>query len=196
MVRKTKPAKKAIPAKARTKPGTSPASAANRHHAFIEAYLTNGGNATAAAQTAGYSPGPSARVQGSRLLADPNIAAKIKARQVKVAEKLELSTESVLRSLAQAVHFDPRKLFKEDGTAKLPHELDDDTAAAIGGIEFEADPKTGKVISAKFKAVEKNAARDQAMKHLGMFKADNVQRNPLDGLPREVLKAIAERLRG
>ena len=32
--------------------------------------------------------------------------------------------------------FDVRKLFNENGTLKEPHELDDETAAAIGGIDI------------------------------------------------------------
>lgn len=180
--------------KARVKPGTHKDASELRRQQFVEAYIANGGNATAAAEEAGYSPGPSARVQGCRLLAQPNIAAEIGRRQAELAAKYRLTTEGVLKNLAQAVYFDPRKLFHADGRPKLPHELDDDTAAAINGLEV--DVTGGKVTGVKFKAVERNQARDQAMKHLGLFKADNAQRSLLDGVSHDQLKAIAERLRG
>lgn len=193
-MRKSKPAKKtARVAKSTPKPGTSRESADARRAKFVEALIVNGENITKAGVAAGFSP-KTAASQGSRLLKDVKTQELLRRRRAELQVKLELTTENVLRSLAQAVHFDPRKLFKKDGTALLPHELDDDTAAAVNGMEVEI--LGGKVIGMKVKAVEKNAARDQAMKHLGLFKADNVQRNPLDGLPRETLKAIAERLRG
>ncbi len=56
----------------------------------------------------------------------------------------------------------------------LPHELDDDTALALDGIEIDLD-KDGKPKSVKYKGVRRDAARDQALKHLGLFKEDNEQ---------------------
>lgn len=187
-----KVAKPAKPA-ARVKAGTSKAAAQARKAAFVEAYLSNGGNATEAAKSAGFSP-KTAHVQGCQLLKDLKVRTMLQDRQRTLAANLELTTEAVLRNLARAVHFDPRKLFHPNGKAKLPHELDDDTAAAISGVEFEV--LGGVVTSAKYKAADRNAARDQAMKHLGLFKADNTQRTVLGDVPREKLKAIAARLAG
>ena len=99
--------------------------------------------------------------------------------------KLELTTESVLRSLAQAVHFDPRKLYDEHGNLKPITELDDDTAMALSGVEVmeefagRGEKRELMGYTKKVKWLDKNAARDQAMKHLGMFREDNNQHNPL-----------------
>jgi len=189
--KKPAPAKKA--SADRVKPGTTKEAAETRKRMFAEAYIANGENATDAARAAGFSA-HTAGSQGSRLLKDLKVQALIAERRAQLLNKLELTTEAVLRNLAQAVYFDPRKLFHQDGRAKLPHELDDDTAAAINGMEVEV--LGGKVTGMKFKAVEKNAARDQAMKHLGLFKADNTQRTLLGDVPREKLKAIVARLAG
>jgi hypothetical protein len=34
------------------------------------------------------------------------------------------------------------------------------------------------------------------MKHLGQYREDNTQRNPLADVPREAVKALVERLKG
>lgn len=186
-------------AKARVKPGSSQDNADSRRKAFIEAYLTNGGNASQAAVAAGFSE-KTAGAAGSRLLKHVDVSTAIQQRRAVLAEKYELTTESVIRSLAQAVHFDPRKMFREDGTMKPIHELDDDTAAALAGFEVTEEKgggdDRGKVIgfTKKVKWLDKNTAREQAMKHLGLYLEDNKQKSPLEGISREALKAVVERL--
>ena len=116
--------------------------------------------------------------------------------------KLELTTESVLKSLAQAVHFDPRRLYNADGSLKPIHELDEDTAMALSGFEVleefagRGDQREAIGVTKKVKWLDKNAARDQAMKHLGLFEKDNSQANPLGDVPREALKALVLKLGG
>lgn len=72
--------------------------------------------------------------------------------------------------------FDPRKLFHADGTPKGIHELDEDTAMALQAIESEVviNKRTGKATFhlKKVKWLDRNAARDQANKILGTYKAD------------------------
>lgn len=186
-------------AKPRVKPGSSQDNADSRRKAFIEAYLTNGGNASQAAVAAGFSE-KTAGAAGSRLLKHVEVSTQIQQRRAKLAEKYELTTESVIRSLAQAVHFDPRKMFREDGSLKPIHELDDDTAAALAGFEVTEEKGSGddrgKVIgyTKKVKWLDKNTAREQAMKHLGLYLEDNKQKSPLEGISREALKSVVERL--
>jgi len=195
-VAKKPPAKKPAP---RTKAGTGKDAAARRRHLFVEAYIANGGNATEAAKTAGYSA-KTAGQQGHMLLKDVEVSRALADRQQKLAAKFEITTEAVLRNLAQAIHFDPRKLVNEDGSAKAIQELDDDTAMALSGFEVteefigRGEDRELSGYTKKFKWLDKNTARDQAMKHLGMFREDNDQRNPLAGLPRETLKALAAKL--
>ncbi len=69
---------------------------------------------------------------------------------------------------------DLRKAYNEDGTLKLPHELDDDTAAALAGLETTStnigdveDPAT--LATKKLKTWDKKGALELCMRHLGMF---------------------------
>lgn len=189
------------PIKPRTKGSSSPMNAAERRKQFVEALLSNGRNATQAALAVGFSP-KTAHSQGSRLLHHVEVQALLSERSAALASKYELTTENVIKSLAQAVHFDPRRLFRPDGTLKHPTELDDDTAAGLSSFEvteeFEGSGKDRLHIgyTKKVKWLDKNTAREQAMKHLGLFGEDNKQRNPLEGLTPATLKLMAEKLRG
>lgn len=168
-------------AKKRAKPGTSKVAAETRHALFIEAIIANGGNATDAAIQAGYSPGASARVQGSRLLTDPNIAAQVAARRASLIQTMELTTERTLREIARLAYVDPRKFFHPDGRPKGITELDDDTAAALAGMEVteewagQGEDRKIVGVTKKYKLADKNAALEKAMKHLGQYKKDNTQ---------------------
>ncbi len=192
--------KTAKPVAPKTKASSSKQAAADRRHAFVEAYITNGGNATQAALTAGFAP-KSAYSQGHNLLKHRETIRMLEERRKNLAQKYELTTENVLKSLAQAVHFDPRRLYNADGSLKPVHELDEDTAMALSGFEViemgarkDEDAPIG--VTKKVKWLDKNAARDQAMKHLGLFEKDNSQANPLGDVPREALKALVLKLGG
>lgn len=175
-------ANKAKPA-ARRKPGSSKSAKEARITKFVEAYFANGGNTGEAARTAGYSP-RSADNAAWRLMKDAKVLQRIADRQATLRESLELNTEGVLRNLAQAVYFDPRKLYKEDGTLKRVIDMDDDTAMALAGIEVVERGVTlidgGEVTvvpeyTKKVKWLDKNTARDQANKILGHYEKDNTQ---------------------
>lgn len=177
------------------KAGTSKEAAAARKAIFVEAYIANGGNATEAAKTAGFSE-KTARQQGARLLSDVSVSSAIAARAKETAERYELTTDLVTQSIVRELRFDPKRLYNEDGSLKAITDLDDDTAAALAGVEFvQLGSADAPVFVRKYKWAPKSTAREQAMKHLGMFEADNRQRSGLlSELPRETVKAIAERL--
>lgn len=174
--------------KPRAAPAPSPAepqgklTVAERRQLFVESYLSNGGNATQAAIAAGFSPNAAAQ-QGHRLLKHVQVSAQIEQRRATLAQKYELTTESVIRSLAQAIHFDPRKLYREDGTLKPVTELDDDTAMALAGVEV-TETMSGRgedavpLVTRKVKWLDKNAARDQANRILGEYGKDHSQAQP------------------
>lgn len=164
---------------------------------FVEAYIANGQNGRKAALAAGYSEG-NADVQAWRMLKNAMVVQLIAVRQQSLARKYELTTDSVIKSLAQAVHFDPRKLYREDGSLKDVYELDDDTAMALSGVEVVEEKGTGddrgKVVgyTKKLKWLDKNAAREQAMKHLGLYLEDNKQKHPLSEMSDEQLSKYIE----
>jgi len=157
-------------------------SADQRAKLFAEAFLSNGENASQAALAAGFSP-KSAASQGSRLLKHVKVQQLLQQRRTALLQKFELNTEAVLRSLQQAIFFDPRRLYRSDGSLKAITELDDDTAMALAGFEVtettigrgkDAVPQTTR----KVKWLDKNVARDQANRILGEYGKDNAQSKP------------------
>jgi phage terminase small subunit len=193
----TKKGKVAI--KKRSKAGNTQEDAEHRRKLFVEAYLTNGGNASQAAVAAGFS-GKTASAAGSRLLKHVEVLTMLQQRRKVVIEKMELTTERTLREIARLAYVDPRKFFHADGSPKEITELDDDTAAALAGMEVTEEwAGSGKDrvkigVTKKYKLADKNAALEKAMKHLGQYEQDNKQRSPLEGISRDALKAIVERL--
>ena len=186
-------ATKKKPAKKRVKAGTSKMSAADRRKAFVEAFLSNGGNATEAALKAGFSPNSADR-QGARLLKDVRISSELAQRRTEIAQKLELTTERVLLEVARLALFDPRKLFDNTGQPIPIQSLDDDTAAALAGLdvheEYLGSGKDRVFVgyTKKYKIADKNSALEKAAKFLGLFEKDNKQKtDPL----RDVLGALS-----
>ena len=123
------------------------------------------------------------------LLQNPIVIARIKELQADAAKNVGLTVEKVLRNLVDAIDFDPRKLYHEDGRLKAVHELDADTASVLAGIEVvemaggakiggDAGIEHVPMYTKKLKWLDKNTARDQAMKHFGLYKRDNEQRKP------------------
>lgn len=154
--------------------------------AFVAEYLIDG-NATQAAIRAGYSP-KTAHVIGQENLKKPAIASLLSQKQSVIAARqderlaaMELTEERTAREIARIAYFDPRKMFHADGRPKEITELDDDTAAAIGGLEvleqFEGSGENRKLIGVikKYKISDKNSALDKAARILGKYKKDNEQ---------------------
>lgn len=133
----------------------------------------------------------------SRLLANGKVSARVAAFALKVEERAGLSIERTLREVARLSYFDPRKLYRDDGNVKRPDEWDDDTAAAVGGIdvseEFEGQGEDRKLVgyTKKFKIWDKNAALEKAMKHHGLYERDNAQR--AESLELEVVLVAAKK---
>lgn len=197
----TKKATKAKAAKPLVKAGTSKEAAAARKATFVEEYIANKRNGEKAAIAAGFSP-KTAAAQASRLLKDVKVQEMLSARSNELAEKHELTTESVIAELSKIVHADPRRLFGQDGQLLPVSEWPDGLAGAIASVEvdelFEGQGAQRKFVgyTKKVKLWDKNSAIDKAMKHLGLFEADNKQRaGALADLPREMVKAIVERLK-
>lgn len=106
-----------------------------RQQAFVDAYLVNP-NATEAATKAGYSARTAKQV-GHKVLQVPAVAEAIAKRREKLSAKSGLTAELLDAKLLALVNFDPRKLLTKDGRVKMPNEWDDETAAAVAGLENE-----------------------------------------------------------
>ena len=144
-----------------------------KQKAFVSEYLIDL-NATQAAIRAGYSP-KTANEQGARLLANVSIAQTIQKAMQDREQRTEITQDRVLQEYARLAFYDPRKLFQPDGTPKPIETLDDDTAAALAGLEvreeFEGTGQdrvfTG--YTKKYKLANKLGALDSLAKHLGML---------------------------
>lgn len=151
---------------------------------FVQAYLKAGdGNATAAAIKAGYSK-KTAHVQGSRLLKHVEVKQALDGAIKKAADKLDLTAERVLQEIARLAFFDIRKLVDNTGKPKPLSELDDDTAAALVGLDVvnfgNKDSGIGEVL--KFKLADKKGALELAAKYLKLL-TDKVEVTGKDGDP-------------
>lgn len=131
---------------------------------------------------------------------DPVILSMLEQRRTNIAVKTELSTDEIMADMARALRFDPRKLYRQDGTLIPIHELDDDTALCLTGIETvivkgtEGDETP--LFVKKLKWESKATARDQALKVFGMYEKDNQQKaGALEGLPRELIQMMVDRLK-
>lgn len=168
--------------------------------AFIES--ANGSQAYRKAYNAARMKDKQVHEEASKLLATPKIAQRVNELRALVAEKTAVKEARVLEECARLGLYDPRKLFRADGSPKDITELDDATAAAITGLEvMEVWQGTGKDrvfvgYLKKYKLADKNPALEKLMKHLGMFEKDNKQKAGMfDNVPREVLELIEEKLR-
>ncbi|MCK2097529.1 terminase small subunit [Thauera aromatica] len=168
---------------------------------FVQEYLIDL-NATQAAIRAGYSA-KTARQIGEENLSKPDIAAAVAAARKERAERTAVSADRVLLEAARLALFDPRKLFNDDGSPKGIHELDDDTAAAVAGIEvleqFEGSGKDRVFVGylKKYRVADKNSALEKLFKHHGLYEKDNRQKvDPiaefLAGLNRSALPVVAD----
>lgn len=155
---------------------------------FVHHYVINGGNGGAAAKSAGYAPAY-AHIQASKMLDKPRIKAAIQAQLAPTFKKLEVTKDRILEELARLAFFDIRKCFNADGTLKEITELDDDTAAALAGmdvIEF-GDAGDKEAMLKKFKVSDKKGALELLGKHLKMW-TDKVE--VLDDRPRVVRRDL------
>lgn len=156
-----------------------------RQEAFAVEYIRNGQNASAALRATYDCSRANANTvarRASEMLKVPLVAARIDEIKRPIIEKLEreagISMERTLKELARIAYFDARKLFNADGTPKPINDLDDDTVAALAGLEVasvgNAEVGIGQVM--KYKIADKNSALDKCMKHLGLYERDNRQK--------------------
>jgi phage terminase small subunit len=137
-----------------------------------------------AAIRAGYSP-KSAGVQACRLLKHVHVQQAIAPQREQAVQAraeavntMALSAERTRLEIARLAYFDPRKMFDADGNPLPITKLDDDTAAAIAGIEVcvKGNDEMGYGEIRKVRIADKNAALDKAAKIDGLYMHDNDQK--------------------
>lgn len=160
---------------------------------FVEEYLVDL-NATQAAIRAGYSV-KTAKSIGQENLTKPDIQAAIQEAKNNRSQRVEITQDRVLQEYARLAFFDPRKLFDDEGKPLNISELDDDTAAALAGLDVleEYENADGCRIfvgyAKKYKLANKLAALDSLGKHLGLFDGKGGQ---TEGQKNNLLEAIKE----
>lgn len=157
-----------------TKTGTGRAETAARKARFLDAFIANGGNATQAAIAVGYSR-RSAATAGKNLKAE--LREQIDARLKELAAPLALTAQEVVAQLARMVKLDPRKMFSQSGGLLPVHEMPEEVALCIDGLDVEqanvgGQGKGGKLLSVrttKVKLSRKAQAVDMAMRYFGLY---------------------------
>lgn len=109
-----------------------------REEAFVREYLVDF-NGVAAVRRAGLKASTSnaARTAAYKLLHRPSVQAELARRRNAAAQATGITQERVMQELGRIALSDMRRLYGTNGELKPIHELDDDEAAAIAGIEFE-----------------------------------------------------------
>lgn len=152
--------------------GSSKPNKAARIALFIAAYVGNGGNGTKAALAAGYSE-KNARTQASVMLKNPGIAKQLQEFRdgivAKATHECGLTVEKTMREIARLTYSDIGRIIGKDGKILLPHELDDDTRAAVSSFKID---EYGRI---EYKFWDKNSASDKAAKILDMYSAEKVE---------------------
>ena len=131
--------------------------------------------------------------KASILASNVKVMSRIAELKERITETGIASAARVLQEATRIALFDPRRLFFDDGMPKPITALDDDTAAALAGLdvveEFEGSGDDRKFVgyTKKYKVADKNSALEKLFKHHGLYERDNEQKtNPLSELLRAV----------
>jgi len=137
------------------------------------------------------------RVTVSKLLRDPRIAKRIQEIQAAEFQDLGITAERVKEELARVAFASAAGLFDEEGRLIPVHELPDDVAATITGIDVEVQQKMRKdddgnlvaedVVTKKIKRADKMAALALLARHFKIVGAED------DGV-NQLATALADRL--
>ena len=155
---------------------------------FVSEYLVDL-NATRAAERAGYKD-PN---KGRQLVTKSNVSEAIQKAMQKREQRTEITQDMVIAELAKLGFFDIRKLFDKDGKPLDISKLDDDTAAALVGLDVQdvADGDGNYVgFLKKYKMADKIKALELIGKHLGAWEPRDKQQKEI-----EDLTPLAEMLR-
>jgi len=153
----------------------------DRHEKFCEIAIATG-NSSEAARQCGYKT----LIQPQ----SPYLRKTLAERRAKYAEQYNVSAENVIRGHARVAFLDMRNVVDDEGNPLGVHELDDEVAMALSGVDvMEMGRGNGFARVLKYKANDRQKALDSLSRHLGLFKEDNDQANkPLIG----VLDAMTE----
>jgi phage terminase small subunit len=141
---------------------------------FVEHYLVDL-NATQAAVRAGYSPKTAEKI-GSENLKKPEVRRAIDEAQQRRSERVQVTSDDVLRELLRIATTDIGLAFDEHGGLKALKDIPVDVRRAISSVEVEQLSVDGVSIGtvAKLKFWDKTKSLELLGKHLRLF-ADKIE---------------------
>lgn len=163
---------------------------------FADEYLKDL-NGKQAAIRAGYSP-KTAEQQAARLLSYAEVGEYVAKRMKDRERRTEITQDRVLQEVARLAFLDIRKALQDDGQLKPMSELDDDTAAAIAGLEileeFSGSGRDRELVgyTKKIRLSDKKGALELLMRHLGMLN-DKIR---VGGEPENPLTVLLQQVSG
>ncbi len=135
----------------------------------------------------------SVHTKASLLMSNVKVQQRVAELKERIAGVGIASAKRTLLEASRIALFDPRKLFREDGSPKPINELDDDTAGALAGLDVleefsgSGDDRAFVGYTKKYKVADKNSALEKLFKHHGLYERDNQQKtDPLADLLRAV----------
>lgn len=135
----------------------------------------------------------------SELAAHPKVSPRVAELKALIAEKAMLTASDVLKEGMRLATFDVRRLYRPDGSLIPIHELDDDTARCIQGVdiheEYEGQGRDRVFVGyvKKYKVADKNAALEKLFKHFGLYERDNNQKtSPIEELARAITGQVVK----
>ena len=158
---------------------------------FVQEYLVDL-NATAAAIRAGYSPKTANRI-ASENLSKPDIQIALQKARDDIQRRTKITQDMVIAEIAKLGFFDIRKLFDKDGKPLDISQLDDNTAAALVGLDVQdVSDSDGNYVGfiKKYKMADKVKVLELLGKHLGAWEPQDKQQTAV-----EDLSPLAEKLR-
>lgn len=118
-------------------------------------------------------------VQASKWLARADVRAARAERGEQLLESVGITQQMIAREIGRIAFGDPRKLLDEQGNPKAIHELDDEAAAMIAGVDVELVQETeGEGVTRKSRVIKfKRWDKRQALRDLaelgGMKKGED-----------------------
>lgn len=142
---------------------------------FVEEYLIDL-NATQAAIRAGYKARRADSI-GHENLRKHEIAIAIQEAMQGRSERTQIDADRVLQEYAKIAFLNPKDFYNNDGTIKGVHELSDDVAACIAGIEVVSRTKDNGELETtkKFKISDKLKALQDVGRHINFFEKDKIK---------------------
>lgn len=141
---------------------------------FVEEYCTDLDHVKASRRL-GLSDG-----YGREALKIPAVQQAVQVRLRQKMARFRVNQDAVLEELARVAFLDIRKLYDEAGNLRPLNALDDDTAAAIAGVEVVEAAGNELIKTKKIKLHDKLAALNTLQKH---FTPDRLEVTGKDGAP-------------